>query len=1009
MTRTATQQADGGDPAVPDTAPAETGRRYWRSLEQLADTDEFREFLHREFPRQASEWSDEASRRQFLRLMGASIALAGVGGCAFQPPETIVPYVRQPEDLVPGRPLFFATSMTLGGYAVGLLAESHEGRPTKLEGNDRHPASLGAIDAISQASILGLYDPDRSQVVTRSGRIGTWDAFLASLGGELEALRARQGAGLRLLTETVGSPCLADRIARLKEAFPEARWHQYEPSAPDAARAGARLAFGRDVEPVYRFDKADVLLTLDADPLCAGPGSLAHARQFASRREVRDGQDGMNRLYAVESTPTGTGAVADHRVSVRARDVEELARAIAARLQVPGAEAPGALPEGVDARWVEAVAADLEQARGKGLVVAGSGQPPAVHALAHALNQTLGNVGQAVVFVDPIVADPADQGASLVELARDMKAGQVTTLVILGGNPAYTAPADLEFAEALDKVALRIHLSAYQDETSARCHWHIPEAHALETWGDGRAHDGTITLEQPLIAPLYGGKSALELVQSMLGETEPVGFDILRNYWKERGLPGANFEKAWRAALHEGLVVGSAAEPVEVEAKPAPAAAAKAESGGLEILFRPDPTVHDGRFANNGWLQELPKPLTKLTWDNAALLSPKTADELGLADEDLIELTYRGRTVQAPVWRMPNHADGSVTVHLGYGRTRAGRVGDGIGFNAYALRTSDAPDFGAGLEVRKAGGTLRLATTQSHRSLEGRPLLQAGTLEQFRRDPHSVVEEAHEPPAEHTLYPAYEYKDYAWGMAINLGACTGCNACVVACQAENNIPVVGKEQVAIGREMHWLEIDTYFEGDDPNRPDATHFQPRLCMHCEDAPCEVVCPVAATVHDAEGINNMIYNRCVGTRYCSNNCPYKVRHFNFLQYADTTTPVLKLLNNPDVTVRARGVMEKCTYCIQRISEARIDAERKGEKVRDGEILTACQAACPTRAIVFGDINDRQSEVAARKASPLNFSMLGELNTRPRTTYLAKLTNPNPALVESPEEPADGSQAS
>ncbi|HEV3163029.1 MAG TPA: TAT-variant-translocated molybdopterin oxidoreductase [Isosphaeraceae bacterium] len=985
---------------------AEHGPRFWRSLEELADTVEFQEYLHREFPTQASEWNDPGSRRTFLKLMGASLALAGVGGCAFQPEEKIVPYVRAPEEIVPGKPLMFASALTLGGYARGVLVESHMGRPTKVEGNPDHPASLGGTDPFLQAAVLSLYDPDRSQVITTGGQITTWDNFLIVISTELEAKRRNQGAGLRVLTETVTSPTLANQLEALLKLYPKAQWHQYEPTARDSARAGSRLAFGEDVETHYRIDKANVILTLDADFLGSGPGSLRYARDFASRREVRVGQTEMNRLYAVESTPTITGAMADHRLPLRASDVEGFARSLARELGVSFSPAGEGSPTGPQTRWMTALANDLKKSRGNSVILVGEEQPAAVHTLGHAMNQALGNVGQTVVPTAPVVARPIDQFESLRALVRDIDAGNVDLLVIVGGNPVYTAPADLNLMQSLTRVHLKVHLGLYEDETSAQSHWHIPEAHELESWGDARAYDGTVSIRQPLIAPLYGGKSAHELLAALLAQTDRTSYDIVRAFWQTQKLPG-DFEKAWRTALHDGLIDQtklpaksvSLKEPLNLPESAPPQEPPKSSS--LEIIFRADPTIWDGRFANNGWLQELPKPLTKLTWDNAALMSKATGDHLSLANEDVVELRYRDRTVRAPVWISPGHPDDSVTVHLGYGRSRAGRVGSRIGFNAYALRTTAAPWFDSGLEIQKTGERAKLATTQHWQLMEGRELVRAGTLEQFRSDPQFAHQkrEEQEPPADLTLYPPHPNKGYAWGMAINLDTCIGCNACVVACQAENNIPVVGKEQVLRGRAMHWIRVDRYYastEGDEPAQNPEVYHQPVPCMHCENAPCELVCPVAATVHDAEGVNNMVYNRCVGTRYCSNNCPYKVRRFNFLQYSDQTTPSLKLLNNPDVTVRTRGVMEKCTYCIQRINSARYKAEEEDRPIRDGEIVTACQSACPTRAIVFGNINDPNSHVSRLKAEPLNYAILAELNTRPRTTYLAKLRNPNPELA-------------
>lgn len=973
------------------------GPQTWRSLEELAETPGFQELLQREFPENATEWTDPVGRREFLKLMGASLALAGLTGCTSQPSDKIVPYTRAPEEVVPGKPLFFATAVSLGGVATGLLVESHMGRPTKIEGNPQHPGSLGATDAFAQASILTLYDPDRSQVLSNAGNISTWNAFVTALATRMESSKLPQGAGLRILTETVTSPTLGRQLAAVVAKFPQAKWNQYEPAARDMAREGSRLAFGEVVNTVYRVDKADAILSLGADFLASGPGSVPYAREFASRRRVQPdaghGETHMNRLYVVESTPSITGASADHRLSIRQSQMEAMAWALAKALGVEGIQAAGTLPADQVA-WIEAVARDLRKHAGASLVVAGDEQPAVVHALAHAVNRALENVGRTVVYTDPVEVRPVDEGASLRELVADMQAGKVETLLILGGNPVYTAPVDLKFSDALNKVAFRAHLGVYDDETSTLCHWHIPEAHYLEAWSDVRAYDGTVSIQQPLIAPLWGGRSAHEILSAVLGEPGKASYDIVRDFWRAQGR-AADFDLFWRKALHDGVVPDTTLPARAPAWKPTLTgpAARPTDPGRLEIVFRPDPTVWDGRFANNGWLQELPKPLTKLTWDNAVLLGPATAARLDLQTDDVVELTHAGQSVRGPVWIMPGQPEDSVTVHFGYGRTKAGRAGTGAGFNAYLVRTSESPWSGAGVTLTKTGARSRLATTQHHHAMQGRNLVRTGTVEEYRKHPEFVHEMGHTPPKELTLYPPHASDGYAWGMTIDLNACTGCNACVTACQAENNSPVVGKNEVLIGREMHWIRIDRYYRGG-LDRPETLH-QPVVCMQCENAPCEPVCPVGATVHSDEGLNDMVYNRCVGTRYCANNCPYKVRHFNFLQYADDRTPTLKLLRNPNVTVRSRGVMEKCTYCVQRINAARIQAKNEDREIRDGEVATACQGACPSQAITFGNVNDPKSAVSRLKATPLDYGLLADLNTRPRTSYLARLRNPNPEL--------------
>ena len=1002
---------------------------FWRTLDELADDPAFEKRLHDEFPLQIEAIADPVARRAFLKLMGASIALAGLTACTRQPPEKILPYVRQPEGLIPGRPLFYATAMALGGVATGLLVESHEGRPTKIEGNALHPGSLGATDVFAQAAVLGLYDPDRSQTLTNVGEIRPWSAFLGAIRSALTAEQPLKGAGLRILTESINSPTLAWQIRDLLARFPAATWHQWDPASGDNVRAGATLAFGEPVSVQYRLDQADVILALDADFLGCGPGSLRYARDFAARRRPEHA-DRMNRLYAIESMPTTTGSRADHRLALKPSALETAAREIAAAAGA-GASSGDAHPfTSADRtlKFVHAVAGDLLGHRGSGLVIAGEGAPPEVHALAHAMNQALGNVGRTVVYADPVEAEPVDHLQSLRALTADMNAGAVNVLVIVGGNPVYTVPADLKFAEAMSRVRLRAHLSLYDDETSALCHWQIPEAHFLESWSDARAYDGTASIVQPLIAPLYDGKSAHELFAAMSDRPERSSYDIVREFWMRHSgaqmfrrhdrvadtaaqQPSAegDFDSSWRRWLHDGIVPGTTCATRTVTARvPTPAPVARPSGQGLEIAFRLDPSILDGRFANNGWLQELPKPITKLTWDNAVLMSPATAARLeaggrpsiqggehGQIISDVVELRYGGRSVRGAVFVVVGHADDCVTVHAGYGRRRAGQLGTGAGFDANAIRTSAAPWFGAGAEIVGTGATYSLACTQYHHLMEGRGMVRAVTREQFARDPKSIHEGGETTGKIVTLYPDHKYDGYKWGMAIDVNACIGCNACVVGCQAENNIPVVGKDQVLRGREMHWIRIDTYYRGALENPQ--THFQPVPCMHCENAPCEVVCPVGATVHSAEGLNDMVYNRCVGTRYCSNNCPYKVRRFNFLLYQDWTTPSLKLGRNPDVTVRSRGVMEKCTYCVQRINAAKIDSEKEDRAIADGEIKTACQQVCPADAIVFGNLNDPNSRVARLQADVRNYSLLGDLNTRPRTTYLAAVRNVNPELGE------------
>ena len=980
-------------------------KRVWRGLDQLAGTPDYRDFVASEFPHDPRAEAKGVSRRSALKLMAASAALGGLTACTKLPTEKIVPYAQQqPEDFVPGKPLFYATAMPMAGYATGLLVESHMGRPTKVEGNPSHPASLGAANVFAQASVLTLYDPDRAQVVVYRGRIGDWSRFLTSMDESRAELLTRKGVGLRILTGVVTSPALADQIRSVLALFPQAKWHQYEPGSRDTVREGSKLAFGEYVNTVYHLDQADVIVSLDADFLTAGPGAVRYARDFADKRRVTGPESTMNRLYVAESTPTVTGAMADHRLPLRATDVEAFARALADALAGKGGSAA---PSRVPASWIPALVRDLQKRRGASLVIAGEQQSPAVHALAHAMNDALGNVGKTVHYTSPVEANPVNGIESLKELVAEMQGGQVDTLLMLGVNPVYNAPADLHFKDSLLKVRTRIHLSLYEDETAELCHWHIPEAHFLESWGDARAYDGTISIIQPLIAPLYDGKSAHEILAVLSGQEEPSGHDVVRGYW-QRQKPGADFEQFWQTSLNNGVIADSALAPKPVKLNPALSAAAAnaANAGGIEVVLRPDPSIGDGSFANNGWLQELPKPLTKLTWDNAALVSPTSARKLGVTNGDVVKVSGNGQTVEAPIWITPGHADDSITLHLGYGRRRAGHVGTGRGFNAYLLSTTENPWLGTAT-VEKTGKTYQLVTTQHHHIMgkEGeereeesvaalqRKLVRGATLEEFRKNPEMIHEEGEENGP--SIYPGYAYNGNAWGMSIDLNSCIGCNACVVACQSENNIAVVGKDQVARGREMHWIRVDSYFQGVLEN-PEIYN-QPVPCMHCENAPCEYVCPVGATVHSPEGLNEMVYNRCVGTRYCSNNCPYKVRRFNFYLFSDWTTPSLEPLRNPDVSVRSRGVMEKCSYCIQRINKVKLAAEKEDREIHDGEILTACQQTCPAQAIVFGNINDKDSRVAKLKAQARNYGILTDLNTRPRTTYLAKLRNPNPEIQE------------
>ena len=1011
-------------------------RTYWRSLAQLEDRPESRAFLEREFPGGASELPEGITRRDMMKLMGASLSLAGLAGCR-RPVEEIVPFVSAPEEMVPGIPRYYATTMPFGRSAYGLIVESHEGRPTKIEGNPSHPSTLGASSARVQASVLGLYDPDRSQAVTLRGEARSWNDFVTAWEERSQAHATDGGAALAVLSESFSSPTLARLASEFRARYPRAIWATYEAVSDENRLAGLRSATGRDIDLVLRLDEAAVILALDADPLLTDPEMIRHTRGFAAGRRAGPAGGAMNRLYAVEGVYSLTGAMADHRLRLESRQIAPFLAALAARVAPPAAGAAtlaGAGVPGVDSRWIDALAKDLLANRGRGLIVAGERQPAAVHAAVCALNTYLGNTGRTVSYYETKDAALPSVG-SLASLVSAMKEGAVRTLVVLGGNPVFDAPADLDFASAMAEVPHSIALGHTVDETSSKAEWHIPRAHYLEGWGDARAVGGTLSVVQPLILPLFGGRTPVEVLGLMVGGQDRPGYDIVRDTWRPI-LGEDEFDTKWNRVLHDGLLAGSelpevvpalTGEPFaelarSIGGRAAGSAGAAGESpAGLEIVFLPSPSVHDGRFANDGWLQELPDPLTKLTWDNPALISPTTAESLGLASGDWVRLDYAGRSMELPVWLLPGMTDGVVALTVGYGRSHAGRVGSGVGVNAFTVRGSQALGFDSGARLTRLERTYPLSATQEHGSMEGRPVVRESTLTALRSQTAAGTEQAASPDGEgapatghaeaggvsgalgvfeeephlFSLWKEHAYdQGHQWGMTIDLNSCIGCNACMVACQSENNVPVVGKIQVAKGREMHWIRVDRYFSGEPSGSPEIV-FQPVPCMHCEDAPCEQVCPVAATVHDAEGLNVMVYNRCIGTRYCSNNCPYKVRRFNFFNFTKDTPDTLKLAMNPDVTVRARGVMEKCTYCTQRINRVKIDARLAGRELRDGDVKAACQQACPASAIEFGDIRDASSRVAKAKADPRNYALLEELNTKPRTTYLAKVRNPNPDL--------------
>ncbi len=1089
-----------------------SGKRFWKSLDELADTPAFQDLMQEEFPRQAAagEWVDPISRRGFLKVMGASFAMAGLAGCTKQPDELIFPYVKQPEDLVLGKPMYFATAHPFPTGAVPVLVKSDAFRPIKVDGNPEHPISKGRSDAFTQATLLGLYDPDRSQYPRYRGELAEFPAFQEQFSRAVASTGT--GQGVVLLSETITSPTLADQWKRVQARYPQMRLVQYDPVNQDAARAASKAAFGDYYDTQYRLQDADIVVALDADFLggIGFPGFLPLSAAWAERRRFHKDKP-MNRMYAVETMPTVTGFKADHRLALKPSEIDAFAAALAAGAGPAANASPagsGLSPEAQ--QFLSVLLADIRRSGGRFAVLAGPNSSPACHTAALAVNAAQGAVGKTVVYTQTVAPLPSEQAADLKALVADMNAGKVQWLVMLSVNPLYNAPADLNFQDALNRVPHTVHLGMHLDETGFYCDWHINQAHYLESWTDARAYDGTVSIVQPMIEPLYGGKSAHDILQTLLdpgisayeavrayaktylnvpaGKTagqaggavasqaqaaaaaataaaavaaQPGTSQQARNAAQEAkvalGLAAQDtpFEMAWRKALHDGWVADTAFPLKTLGApKAVPIASTPAGSGAaIEISFRPDPSLYDGRYGNNGWLQELPKQVTNLSWDNAALMNLDMMTRLGIEENEAIQLSVGGRSIITPVLMSPGHPDGAVTVHLGLGRrAECGRVGAGVGFNAYLLRTVDQPLSAFGLSVERSKGTYDLCVTKVHNiehrgryaqrdlqrteldtegtySLAGhealeRSIIRYATYEEALKNPDyahlgtkdsdlTLVDKVgYNPqgeavPHDESFWPdnwRYDHIELVglntkvlqnkWAMAVDLNSCVGCNACIMSCYAENNIAVVGREQVKIGRIMQWIRIDTYFEGD--LHAPAAYFQPMYCQQCESAGCEQVCPVGATIHTPEGLNMMVYNRCVGTRYCSNNCPYKVRRFNFLLYSDYDTESLKFMRNPDVSVRSRGVMEKCNYCVQRIEAAKIEADKNNRAIRDGEILTACQQACPTDALVFGNLNDPASKVVQRKATERDYQVLADLNYRPRTTYTAGVINPNPELA-------------
>jgi molybdopterin-containing oxidoreductase family iron-sulfur binding subunit len=1026
--------------------PKQSGKQYWKSLDELAEAPEFKDFLHREFPEGASELGSGVNRRQFLQVMGAGMALAGVTGCKIvrRPEIEILPYNKMPENVIPGLPQFYATVMNLKGEAVGLLVESHEGRPTKVEGNPKHPSSLGGTDKHHQAAVLDLYDPDRTRTPLKGGAASDWNAFWAEAGALFDGYRKNGGQGLRFLSGYIASPTLSDLKAKILKAYPQAKWTTYEPIPVDNALQGIMAVTGSALAPRYELATVRRILSIDGELTESGHGHLAAARAFVKTRNPDLGVDAMSRVYQVESHFSASGGNADHRLRVKPSQVTAVLVLAAKELMSQGlslgdfAAEVSALPAdaaaaGVEAAWIKAVAADLIAHKGSSLVVAGEYQPALAHALAHVLNVALGNVGKTVSYAPSTVhalnavngeLTPAYE--SIAELAKAAEAGQVETLVVLDSNPAYATPGELGFAAKLGKVKHLINLGMFMDETAALAGWHLPMSHFLEEWSDGLAHDGTAAIGQPLIAPMYETLGMAELLSGLLGQPGRKSNELVREYWSAKGGSDLN----WRRWLHDGVIPDTAyavAAPGTNKggwAKAAQAYASAPKPQGREFIFREHPNVLDGRFANNAWLQELPDAVTKITWDNAAYVSPKLHKELGLANlmnepetgttlgdykkRPMVKVTVGGRTLELVAWVMPGLSDDTVLIHLGYGRKVAGKVGKDVGFDAYPLLSLASPFQGSG-SIERTASLYPVACTQDHWSLEGRPIVReldvaayvgskAESFSEEKWNPHppEIPLWKREPAGRGGAMGTYDFtKGMQWGMVVDFNACTGCNTCIIACQAENNIPSVGKDQVMRGREMHWIRLDRYFSGDVENPEMVTQIM--TCQQCENAPCEEVCPVAATVHSHEGLNDMAYNRCVGTRYCSNNCPYKVRRFNFFNYTNSwkNSPE-QLQKNPDVTVRFRGVMEKCTYCVQRINAARIQVKNRGQEIiPDGMVTPACAQACPTDAIVFGNINDPESKVAKLKKHPRNYGVLQDINTKPRTSYLGRVRNPNQAI--------------
>jgi Fe-S-cluster-containing dehydrogenase component/anaerobic selenocysteine-containing dehydrogenase len=983
----------------------------WRSLDQKADPAKVQEAqCGSDVVKRNIDQSElfTINRRKFLTLSGAIGTLAGVEGCIRRPAENIMPYADMPEYVNPGVPMHYATVTTSSGEALGLVVTSYEGRPTKVEGNPDHPASLGATDIWAQSAILDLYDTERSRQPHQAGVATDFATFDKAFDAKIAELVKKGGAGLAILTQSTLSPSYVRVRELLLKRLPRAAFFTYSPVNSGNARLGALAAFGQPLLPIHDFSKAKVIVALDSDFLGTEPGNVQAARGFAQGRDVAGVTSEMNRLYAVEPAYTNTGSNADHRLRLSGQDVARYAKALAAELGANGVDlgqlstaVAGTNTDGIPAPWLKVVAKELVQNRGQSLIVVGQRQPAAVHALAASLNRALGNLDRTVAYATPIDTLEGDGYAAISALSKQMATGAIDTLIMLGGNPVYDAPADLKFADALKKVPTSIHFSSYVDETASLCTWQVPRAHELESWGDAQSLTGVYSVQQPLIAPLWGGRSDIEVLGKLAGLPNWRGYDIVQATVDERGIRG---EIAWRQLLNKGVApstfgtvtAGLAARDADVAnalkqlGEPAPL------GDSFEAAFIADPKLFDGRFANNQWLLEMPDPMTRITWDNAAMLAPSTAKELGVKNGDIIRLSKGDASIDIVAWMQPGVAARSVILPLGWGRTLAGSNGNKKGFDVYPLRSSASPHYLAGVKLEKLDvRRYPISQTQEHDVMEGRPIAIEATLDEYKDKPNFPEFESPDP----AYGPLWKTQDYSqgnqWGMLIDLNTCTGCSTCVIACQAENNVPVVGKDQVARGREMHWLRIDRYYVGESEDEPDVA-FQPIACQHCEEAPCENVCPVAATSHSPEGLNDIAYNRCIGTRYCMNNCPYKVRRFNFLNFNQEVPETRQMGMNPNVTVRFRGVVEKCTYCVQRIQMAKIKAKTQGRReLREGEVVVACQQACSTNSIVFGDLNNPKSAISRRYRADRSYGLLSEIGTRPRTRFLGKIRNPNPEM--------------